>query len=160
MRVLTALVFTLLTVSASGCADMAPSAQARSTDSPVPASPPADDLPSPFKGLPDGVQGTLESPAGVVVPDEPGTLWVVTYGSGSNPQLPREVTADGQVITVVLANDEGRPSTMDYVPTTSTIAIPEGVDAAQPIVAVLGDLGHVGVDLSTPGTVSWVPARG
>jgi hypothetical protein len=70
------------------------------------------------------------------------------------------VTADGQVITVVLANDEGRPSTMDYVPTTSTIAIPEGVDAAQQIVVVLSDLGQVDVDLSAPGTVSWVTARG
>jgi hypothetical protein len=75
MRILTALVFTLLTLIAAGCADKAPSAQARTTDSPVPASPPADDLPPPFKGLPDGVEGTLESPAGIVVP---------TYGSGSN----------------------------------------------------------------------------
>lgn len=112
--------------------------------------------PTPFKGLPDGVEGSMESPAGVVAGDEPGTIWVVTYGSSSNPAVVRQVTAEDQQVTVQVSAEDGKPATMDYVPTTSTLTLPEGVSLEQPITFTLGDFGTVTLPSTEPGTAAWV----
>jgi hypothetical protein len=114
------------------------------------------DAATPVRGLPDGVDGnTLGTPGAGLSPD--GRLWVVTYGSGSSPMAVGEVTAEGQTVDVPLSMGDGS-ATMDLVPSTSTIDLPDGVDPAETISVVLGELGIVSLDPPTPGQVVWAPA--
>jgi hypothetical protein len=111
--------------------------------------------PEPSRGLPEGVEKSIDTPAGVVVGQD-GLIHVVTYGSSSNPAVVRQVSAEGQTVTVQVNALEGRPATMDYVPTTSTFPLPEGVDAEQPITFDLSEFGEVTIDAAGPGTQAWV----
>lgn len=92
----------------------------------------------------------------MVAGDDPGTIWVVTYGSSSNPAVVRQVTAEGQTVTVQVSAEDGKVSTMDYVPTTSTLVLPDSVDVDQPIEFTLGDFGTVALPSTEPGTTAWV----
>lgn len=111
--------------------------------------------PSPYRGLPDGATPTDASPAGVHVGDDL-LIHVITYGSSGNPALVRKAAAEGQTVTVTVKPVEGRISTMDYVPTTSTFVLPPGVDTRKPVTFVLGSFGAVSVDAVTPGAQAWV----
>lgn len=111
--------------------------------------------PPPSRGLPAGAEESLDSPAGVVVGKD-GEIHVVTYGSSTNPAVVRQVSAEGQKVTVQVSAAEGKPATMDYVPTTSTFPLPEGVDAGDPITFELSDFGSVTLDSADPGTQAWV----
>lgn len=121
------------------------------TPTPTPAA-----TPTPFKGLPEGVEAQSDSPAGVIVSDTPGVLWVVTYGSSSNPAIAREAKADGQTVTLTVEADPNKPATMDYVPTTSSIALPDSVSLTEPVTIELGQWGSVELaDPSTAGSAVW-----
>ncbi|GAA3524482.1 hypothetical protein AFL01nite_15160 [Aeromicrobium flavum] len=109
----------------------------------------------PSRGLPEGVEKTLDSPAGVVVGTD-GQIHVVTYGSSSNPAVVRQVRAEGQTVTVQVSAVEGRAATMDYVPTTSTFILPDSVDPKQPITFELSDFGPVEIAAAEPGAEAWV----
>lgn len=131
------------------------SACASSDDDPG-ASPRPTATPTPFLGVPDGSTGGGESSAGVIASDEPGLVWLVTYGSSTNPAVVRQVSAEGQTVTVQAAAEEGRPATMDYVPMSSAILLPEEVDLDEPITFELGEWGTATLDSTDPGTEAWV----
>lgn len=99
------------------------------------------------RGLPAGVDGTMESPAGVGWSTEAGLLNVVTYGSSSCPTIAEaDATGDGQKVVVALVPPAANAiCTMDYVPTTTVVAAPDGTDSAAPVTVTLGDLGAVEV---------------
>ncbi|WP_179951047.1 hypothetical protein [Xylanimonas oleitrophica] len=116
------------------------------------------------RGLPAGVEGSAESPAGAAWTAEDGLLYVVTYGSSSCPALtePR-ATGDATALTVqVLPPDPGM-CTMDWAPTTSVVAVPEGADGGEPVTVHLGDKGSVEVAPrpapGETGPVAWVQAE-
>lgn len=145
----------LLAVGA--CAD---SEDGSGTDSPTTPAAPVTVTPSdePVRGLPDGVAGDVESPAGVAAGDD-GAIYVITYGSSTNPAVVREFVVDGQDVSVDVSPLEGRPATMDFVPTTSTIQLPESVDLGQPITFELGEFGSITLDSGEPGTTAWVEPK-
>lgn len=109
---------------------------------------------APTMGLPEGVDNNAAATAGAgISPD--GKLWIVTYGSSTNPLAVTDVSADGQTVTVGLAQAD-RPATMDLVPSTSTVALPAGVDPKKPLTVVLGKLGTL--EYVASGQVRWLPA--
>ncbi|MEO8830480.1 MAG: hypothetical protein ABI269_09900, partial [Lapillicoccus sp.] len=58
-----------------------------------------------------------------------GQLLVVTFGSSGCPKFPTAVTTEGgNTLTVTTAAAKDRPCTMDFSPTTSTVAVPTGID--------------------------------
>lgn len=81
-----------------------------------------------YRGAPPGARGWDETTA-VVMRDE-GTIHVTTMGSSSCPAVPIDVTIiDGVVVVTVDVESDG-PCTADYSPTTSVIAIPDGLKGA------------------------------
>ncbi|MFC7879266.1 hypothetical protein [Isoptericola sp. NPDC057391] len=118
------------------------------------------------RGLPDGAEGTFDSPAGVAWSPDAAVLLVVTYGSSTCPQLAEaEAGWDdaGETLDVRMVEpDPGRVCTMDYVPTTSAVAVPPDADAGTPVTVRVGDLGEVEVSPrakdGVAGPVAWVPA--
>lgn len=83
-----------------------------------------------YSGLPEG-QAEGEETGAVVMSDD-GTIHVFTTGSSTCPAVPTEVAVDGDEIVVTVAADDAGPCTMDYVPTTSVIEIPDDYDGAEP----------------------------
>ncbi|SDD37964.1 hypothetical protein SAMN05216410_3209 [Sanguibacter gelidistatuariae] len=107
-------------------------------------------------GPPDGVSVPADTAAGAGwAKDRKGEIWVLTYGSSTNPRIAVSATADGQTVTVVIAEAyPGKPATADFVPSTSYVAVPESVDSETPVTVVLGDLGTAEIkDLARPGWV-------
>ena len=84
-----------------------------------------------YQGLPGGVEADLGGARPGWVLGDDGKLAVYAAGSSSCPLLPREVSADGDVVTVVLDSDDDGPCTADLVYTTSVVAVPGGVDPAR-----------------------------
>ena len=114
------------------------------------------------RGLPAGVEGTMDSPAGVGWTPETGLLYVVTYGSSSCPTLAEaEATGQGEAIEIVLVPPPADAMcTMDYAPTTTVVAVPDGADTGAPLTVTLGDRGKVEVEPRAsdgePGGIAWV----
>ncbi|GHS89910.1 hypothetical protein AGMMS50218_17140 [Actinomycetota bacterium] len=120
----------------------------------------SDNEPTSSLGLPDGISENVAATAGAGLAATDGPLWVVTYGSSTNPLVAGDVSADGQTVTVELTNDPDAPATADLVPTTSFVDLPDDVAADEPIDVVLGDLGTVTVDPADVGSVVWLDAEG
>lgn len=135
-----------------GCSSNSDDPEATDTSSSAAPTPKA-----PTMGLPKGVDNNASATAGAgLSPD--GKLWVVTYGSSTNPLAVTDVSASGQTVAVELAQAD-RPATMDLVPSTSTLDLPDGVDPKQPITVVLGKLGSLDLGMAAPGYVTWLPAQ-
>lgn len=83
-----------------------------------------------YSGLPAGVEADLldPEPGWRPAPDS-GQVAVWTAGSSSCPWVPREVTADGDRVTIVLRTEPGE-CTADLGWSTSVVAVPDGVDLA------------------------------
>jgi hypothetical protein len=66
-------------------------------------------------------------------PDEPGRIFVVTFGSGSCPNLPTSVTASGSHLIVITTHEHMSKGddacTDDLGPTTSTVDVPKAISA-------------------------------
>lgn len=107
-------------------------------------------------GLPDGVEAPEGVSGGVGWAHvASGSLWVVTYGSSTNPQVATAVTVDGQHVSISLGEAvPGADSTADIVPTTSYVELPAEVDTAAPVTVTLGDLGAT--ELASVDAVGWV----
>ncbi|RLV55594.1 hypothetical protein D9V41_10950 [Aeromicrobium phragmitis] len=58
-------------------------------------------------------------------------------------------------VDFTIADDPGRPATMDYAPTTSTVVLDELPSDDAPLTLVLGDLGTVEIDRRAPGEFVW-----
>lgn len=110
-------------------------------------------------GLPDGVEAPQDASAGAGWTEDGAGLWVVTFGSSTNPTVATLESADAGTVTLALAPvvPDG-PGTMDYVPTTTVLDLPEGVDTGAPVEVVLGELGSVMV--TGPGAPAWVVPDG
>jgi hypothetical protein len=114
------------------------------------------------RGLPDGVEGTMDSPAGAGWSPETGLLYVVTFGSSSCPTLAEAQAAeDGEAVAVTLVPPPANVAcTMDYAPTTTVVAVPDGSDTGEPLTVTLGDKGDVEVQPrateGAPGEMAWV----
>ena len=108
-------------------------------------------------GLPEGVEPPAEASGGAGLGADGATLWVVTFGSSTNPTVATVESADSSTVTVALNPvDPDGPATADYVPTTTVLDLPDGLDTAAPIQVVLAGTGTVEVDgVDTPG---WVTA--
>jgi len=141
----------LLGATLAGCAGSSGSSgDAASTDpgdsTPTPSPTPtatADAVPSvaetTFPGAPEGA---TEGETAVVAGDDARHLQVVTYGSSTCPVLPTDITwdADAQTVSITLTGpDTTDVCTMDLVPTTSVVALPDDApDAAGLTVEVEG----------------------
>ena len=152
-----ALVLALAGCAGGGSAGPTPSPEVTVVVSVGPVvDPPSDEI----RVLQDPAAPLVVPPADVVagvgwVPDRTGVLWVMTFGSSSNPMVASGATAHGQTITVALTElVPGGPASADHVPWTSYIVLPTGVDPTTPITVVLGDLGSTELTVSE----AWVPA--
>jgi hypothetical protein len=116
------------------------------------------------KGLPSGVDGPTEGGTGAAWSAEQGLLYVITYGSSTCPLVAEpDATVQGtEVVVTFVEIPEDAVCTMDLVPATSVVAVPDDVDASAEVTAVLGDQGSVvvppAVDGAT-GEVAWVEAQ-
>ena len=120
-----AVLVAVLLATVTGCTSSAPDARLRSRL-----------LISYTRGLPPGV---VLAPSPSQVPAvswaEPGRrVYVTTFGSGSCPELPQRISAQGRhrvsitTATRLPANDE--VCTLDLAPTTSTVTVPPGIDVS------------------------------
>ncbi len=140
-------------------------------DSPTPTEPstPAPDWagvePAPgvvVRGLPEGVEGATDSPAGAAWAPGDGLLYVITYGSSSCPTTAQAQAADdeGTVVVTLVPPPADAICTMDYAPTTSVVGVPAGAGSGGPVSVRLGDAGTVEVTPrpapGEPGPAAWV----
>ncbi|MBD8079355.1 hypothetical protein IF651_09850 [Cellulosimicrobium arenosum] len=114
------------------------------------------------RGLPPGVDGPADGGTGAAWSAEPGLLYVVTSGSSTCPLVaePDASVREGEVVVTFEDLPDG-PCTMDYVPTTSVVAVPDEVDASTGVTIVLGREGTVAVGPAVPGATgeaTWVDA--
>ena len=110
-------------------------------------------------GVPEGVEAPTDAAAGAGWTEDGTGLWVVTFGSSTNPTVATLESADASTITLALTPVvPGGPGTMDYVPTTTVLDAPPGVDASAPVEVVLGDLGSV--ELADGQAPAWVTGDG
>jgi len=132
MRIRTALAIAALAASATlalaGCAQLEPVSPpvptADSTTSPEPSTDPA-------AAWLDGGRG----------------IGLVTYGSSSLACTPtaQDVSADGQTITVTLADsDPNAACTMDFAPRATFVGVPEGVDPTKDVTVIFHGGGFQG----------------
>lgn len=117
-------------------------------------------------GLPDGVTPPDDSgsPGAGWAPDE-GLLYVVTFGSSTCPIVAEpEATLAGGTLTVKVGATSDGPCTMDFVPTTSVVGVPDDVDENAPVTVDLGDQVVLDVQPRTAagsaGPVTWAPTPG
>ena len=110
--------------------------------------------PEPFKGLPEGATPPQNVVSGVVAGDDDREVFVVTFGSSTNPAVVNQVTAEGQKVTVQVSAIDGKIATMDFVPTTSTIYLPESVDNSKPVEFDMGDFRPLTLDSLERGTAA------
>ncbi|WP_407317639.1 hypothetical protein UQW22_13780 [Isoptericola halotolerans] len=83
-----------------------------------------------YAGLPADVEADLLDPEpGWRLAPGSGQIAVWTAGSSSCPWVPREVTAVGDRVTIVLRTSTGA-CTADLAWSTSVVAVPDGVDLA------------------------------
>lgn len=94
-----------------------------------------------FTGLPRGVHATKCGP--MPRAQVPCVMWagahsiyVVTWGSGSCPNIPRSVTARSPRLVVIRTFELGGDGacTADLAPTTSVVRLPSSVDDSVPVV--------------------------
>ncbi|HPU13221.1 MAG TPA: hypothetical protein PLQ19_05450 [Aeromicrobium sp.] len=111
--------------------------------------------PTPFKGLPEGATPPQNVVSGVIAGNDDREVFVVTFGSSTNPAVVNQVTAEGQKVTVQVSAIDGKIATMDFVPTTSTIYLPKSVDTSKAVEFDLGDFGSLTLDSLKPGTAAW-----
>jgi hypothetical protein len=113
------------------------------------------------RGLPPGVDGPVDGGTGAAWSAEPGLLFVVTYGSSGCPLVgePDAAVRGGEVVVTFVEIPPDTACTMDFVPATSVVGVPDGVDATADVRVVLGDRGTVVVPPATAGATgpaAWV----
>ncbi|WP_448630744.1 hypothetical protein [Cellulomonas soli] len=84
-----------------------------------------------YRGVPPGV--AEDADRGAVVSTDPAQILVHTSGSSTCPLVPQSIEVNGVdlVITVATGLPDDTACTADLVPTTTVIAVPDGVDAAE-----------------------------
>ncbi|MEV7973918.1 hypothetical protein [Cellulomonas sp. NPDC089187] len=154
----------LLSACASGTdsdSGSTPTAEATVTATPDPDTGVALDLTagSTVIGLPTGVDPAAnDATAGALRTEEDGLIAVITFGSSTCPQVPEPLAtgADGTV-TVAFPEPTDGPCTLDYVPATTVVALPDGGDTGGDLTVTIGDFGSVTLPAESTG-VEWVAA--
>ncbi|GIG36859.1 hypothetical protein [Cellulomonas pakistanensis] len=113
-------------------------------------------------GLPDGLDAPpVDAAAGAARTSDDTLLYVVTWGSSTCPQVADpEASADGDgVVRVTFAEPGDGPCTMDYVPATSVVALPDATAPDADLTVAVGEWGEVALPAGSvePG---WVLAEG
>ncbi|WP_265520368.1 hypothetical protein [Oerskovia flava] len=113
------------------------------------------------RGLPAGIDAPTDGGSGAAWTDQDGLLYVFTHGSSSCPVLAEGAAevADGDVVVTFIEIPADQVCTMDYVPATTVVSVPDGVDASAPVTVVLDRDGSVSVPARTdgaPGEAAWV----
>lgn len=112
-------------------------------------------------GLPEGLEGSSSSKAGVAWTAEPGLVYVVTNGSSSCPVI-AEVSAslEGDEAVVGLLPPKDGMCTMDWAPTTSVVGMPDDVADGAAVTVRLGEVGSVELparhEAGETGDIAWV----
>lgn len=153
---------TLLAACASG------PGSAGSTDAPTTA--PASPTPVPtlelvagssVVGLPDDLAAPpVDAVAGAARTADDGLLYVVTLGSGTCPSVadPTATDAGDGTVAITFADLGEGPCTMDWVPATTVVALPDGVATDGDLAVTLGDLGEVTLPAGSD-EPAWVQAQ-
>jgi len=113
------------------------------------------------RGLGPGIDGPTEGGTGAAWSAEPGLLFVVTHGSSTCPVLAEpDAEVEGSDVLVTFVDiPADTPCTMDYVPSTSVVAVPDDVDPSGEVSVVLGTFGTVVVPPAADGATgesAWV----
>lgn len=154
----------------AACASSDPGASEDPTTEPAtldPATPaPAETLElvagSSVVGLPDDLDAPpVDAVAGAARTTDDTLIYVVTWGSSTCPQVADpEAVADGDgAVRVTFPELGDGPCTMDYVPATSVVALPDTAAPDADLVVAVGDWGQVTLRAGSvePG---WVLAEG
>jgi hypothetical protein len=113
-------------------------------------------------GLPDGLASPpVDAVAGAARTEDDTLLYVVTYGSGSCPGVADATTTDPGDGTVAVTFPEpgDGPCTMDWVPATTVVALPDGVASDGELTVQIGDLGQVTLPAGSD-EPAWVQSEG
>lgn len=114
-------------------------------------------------GLPDGVvpPADLSAPAGAARTSDDALLHVVTFGSSTCPAVadPTATAADDGGVAVTFPEPADGPCTMDYVPATTVVALPDGTPADQDLTVTIGTWGQVVLPAGSTDPV-WVTPAG
>lgn len=97
-------------------------------------------------GLPDGLGPQAgDAQAGVARTADPGLLYVITFGSSTCPAVPDDAAEDAGAgaVTITFPEPGDGPCTMDYVPATTVVGLPDGVGADGDLAVTVGTLGQV-----------------
>ncbi|GAB4084655.1 hypothetical protein GCM10028784_12850 [Myceligenerans cantabricum] len=112
-------------------------------------------------GLPKGLEGSTSSSAGAAWSPEAGLIYVVTNDSSSCPIIAEPEASDegGEVVVGLLPRQDGM-CTADWVPTTSVVQVPDGVDDGAAVAVRLGEKGTVDLPAretdGETGAIAWV----
>jgi hypothetical protein len=93
-----------------------------------------------------------------------GLLYVVTFGPSTFPIVaePEANVTEGS-LQVTLTGDTAGPCTMDFVPTTSVVQVPDDVDQSAPITVYMGEGQDVTVQPrpadGEAGPIAWAAAH-
>lgn len=154
-----------LLTACSGTSDDAGTSEAPTAEATVTATPDPDtgitlDLTAGATdiGLPSGVSAPTDASAGAMRTDEDGLIAVFTFGSSTCPQVPDSLAsgADG-AITVSFPEPTDGPCTLDYVPASTVVALPDGGDTGGDLTVTLGDFGTVTLPAGST-DAEWVTA--
>ncbi|QZN85356.1 hypothetical protein [Cellulomonas sp. C5510] len=113
-------------------------------------------------GVPAGLGGPpADAAAGAARTADAGLLYVVTFGSSTCPQVADpEATATGDAaVEVTFPEPAGDPCTTDYVPATSVVALPDGVDPDADLTVTVGSWGDVTLPAGSQDP-AWATAEG
>ncbi|WP_263119597.1 hypothetical protein [Cellulomonas sp. RIT-PI-Y] len=97
-----------------------------------------------------------DSAAGAARIADDGLIAIVTFGSSTCPQVPDSpATGTDSAVTVTFPTPTDGPCTLDYVPATTVIALPDGVRADSDLSVTIGDFGAVTLPVGSTEAV-WV----
>ncbi|MEN1973524.1 hypothetical protein [Cellulomonas olei] len=113
-----------------------------------------------------GVPAGLGSPpadaaAGAARTADAGLLYVVTFGSSTCPVVadPEATAAGDAAVEVTFPEPTDDPCTADYVPATSVVALPDGVDPDADLTVTVGTWGDVTLPAGSQDP-AWATAEG
>lgn len=112
-------------------------------------------------GVPEGATPPDDSGSpGAGWTADDGLLYIVTFGSSTCPLVaePQAVLDEGS-LQITFADVPEGPCTMDFVPTTSVVSVPDDVDESAPITVLIAEGQVVEVQPrpaeGEPGPIAW-----
>jgi hypothetical protein len=113
-------------------------------------------------GLPDDLAAPpVDAVVGAARTTDDALLYVVTFGSSTCPAVadPTATAADDGTVAVTFPEPDDGACTMDYVPATSVVALPDGIATDADLTVGIGDWGQVTLPAGSTEPV-WALAEG